>query len=141
MEWQNGGNTEIIGVSSTGKVFQYNAELNPKPLREPIAFPDPAWDIVCENGGMKHWVVSKGGIETLHPEKIGQVFGNAECACNDGFAGLTCKGCSADSACPSGQYCSDYETFESGREVVCNPTHNGAVAGRRILVTIRSSNF
>ena len=29
----------------------------------------------------------------------------------------------------SGQYCKDYATFEAGREVVCNPTHNGAVAG------------
>ena len=131
LEWQNAANTEIIGVSATGNVFQYSSELSPVPSRS-ISFPDPAWDVVCENGGMKRWEVSKGGILGLHPEKKNQVFGNAECMCNEGWAGLTCRGCSTDAGCtgnPAGKYCRDFDTFESGREVVCNPTHNGAVAG------------
>jgi hypothetical protein len=92
LEWQNGENKEIIGVSPRGYVFQYNSELSPAPSRS-ISFPDPAWDVICENGGMKRWETSKGGILDLHPEKKGQLYGNCECRCNEGWAGLTCKGC------------------------------------------------
>ena len=84
LEWQNGNNTEIIGISQTGNVFQYNSELSPAPSRA-VSLPDPEWDIICNNGGMKRWESSKGGIMGLHPEKINQVFGNAECKCNEGW--------------------------------------------------------
>ena len=77
------------------------------------------------------------------------MFGNAECKCNeDGYvrrsnlvlrtqtethtqAGLTCNGCSTDAGCtnPAGKYCRDYGLRLE--EVVCNPTHGGAVAGLR----------
>ena len=84
LEWQNGNNTEIIGISQTGNVFQYNSELSPAPSRA-VSLPDPEWDVICNNGGMKRWESSKGGILGLHPEKKNQVFGNAECKCNEGW--------------------------------------------------------